>query len=57
MCLPGPFQKRAGGLVMVHKRARSLAVLVEEFRVQQKIMIGFLHECVPMTSGSLIQIQ
>jgi hypothetical protein len=51
--LPGPFQRLEGGLVVFHQRARSFAVAAAEFRVQQKIIIGFWHECIPITSGSL----
>lgn len=53
MRLLGHFHNLAGGLVIDHKRESSLAVETVEFLVQQNIMIGFLHECAPMTSGSL----
>lgn len=53
MVLLGPFHSLLGGLVADHRLARSFAVAMDEFLVQQKIMIGFLHECFAMTSGSL----
>jgi hypothetical protein len=53
MRLPGAFQSRAGGLVLVHSLASSFAVATDEVLVQQKIMMGLLQECLPMTSGSL----
>lgn len=46
-----------GGLVNVKRRANSFAVARDEFRVQQNIMMGFLHECIPITSGNLFKHQ
>lgn len=53
MRFPGPFHNLAAWLAVDHMRASSFAVATVEFLVQQKIMIGFLHECVLMTSWSL----
>lgn len=53
MNLVGPFHCLAGGFVFVQIRASSLAVATDEFRVQQKTMIGFWQECVAIISGSL----
>lgn len=49
----GLSQSRFGGLVVDQRFARFLQVVIAEFRVQQKIIIGFLLECFDITSGSL----
>jgi hypothetical protein len=51
--LLGPAHNRAGALDVDHSRASSFAVLIAEFLVQQKIMMGFPAECVEMMLASL----
>jgi hypothetical protein len=51
----GPDQSRLLGIVLDHNLESSFAVEMAEFLVQQKIIIGFLFECLEMMSGSLLK--
>lgn len=47
-------QGRLRGIVLVHNLARSFAVEIAEFLVQQNTITGFLFECLEIISGNLI---